>query len=149
MENKIILTAILLTTTAYSDLKYVKMGTETGVGYRFHKDSHGYDLSVNYSPILDETTMSGKVLYLYYPTNHLYLGAGVGIVHGRLNHGPHASRTYPSLETAFGYEFVTKKKVTFFTQLELSIPYQSEFLPLYLHKPGESWRPGITIGMGF
>lgn len=149
-------------------LKYIKLGTEVGVGYRFHKKAHGCDLSLNYTSLFGETWTGGKALYLFYPSsnskNYFYMGAGAGIVYGTLDlersmpallsggrgHvSIHKNKTYPTFETAIGYEFLADRKVKLFTQLDLTVPFGSEPLPFFISGPGECWKPAITLGIGF
>ncbi len=166
--------SILLTSTGYTlsaspiELKYLKIGTEWGGGYRLHKNYHGMDLSLNYAKLGGETWAGGKALYLFYPFYHsqhpFYLGVGSGLVHGRMdiegsvppqwNNGRgyseiHKSKTYPTLEAFIGYEFFLQKRIKLFTQAELSVPLKSQFFPLFVKGPGESWRPGVSLGIGF
>jgi hypothetical protein len=149
-------------------LKYIKLGTEIGAGYRFHQNVHGCDLSLNYTSLFGETWTGGKALYLFYPFsssgNHFYVGAGAGVVYGTLDLEKsmpaflsggrghvsiHKNKTYPTFETAIGYEFLADRKVKLFTQFDLTVPFDSEPLPLFIKGPGEGWKPSITLGIGF
>lgn len=148
-----------------TELRYVKVGTELGAGYRVHRNAHGCDLSINYAAFFGETWTGGKALYLFYPFSKcFYVGSGLGIVHGSmdvkesmpplLSNGKgyveiHKNKIYPTLETSLGYEFTNNTKVKVFTQLELSIPFRSHPFSLYTSGPGESWKPGISVGVGY
>lgn len=154
--------------TEIRHLRYVKIGSEIGAGYRFHKNAHGADLSVNYASMSGESWTGGRALYLFYPflnpDNGFYIGAGTGITYGTLDiedsmppllgNGKggasiHNHKIYPTLETTIGYEFFAGKKITLFTQIDLSIPFGSEPLPLFINGPGQSWKPTISLGIGF
>ena len=162
------LTSQIETDSRVKQIKYIKIGSDIGAGYRLHKNAHGFDLSANYASMFGETWTSGKALYLFYPFsssgNYFYMGAGPGITYGTLDiessispllsngtgrYSIHKSKLYPTLETTLGYEFFTGEKVTLFTQIDLSIPFDSEPLPLFIGGPGEGWKPAISLGIGF
>lgn len=97
-----------------------------GIGYRFHQEKHGADVSLNvflikvfwrkyFLPFL-------KSSYIYYPSNNgFYLGMGANV--GFISLGPLAT---------IGYEFTIKNKIFTFVQLDatyvVSRYYYSRFL---------------------
>jgi|GEM_PF-5402291 len=135
------------TETSPIQLRYVKVGTEMGVGYRWHREKHGFDLSVNLSSILIDNWVSAKAVYLQYPWyaqhRYFYWGVGAGFIHDELLlptlHG--CSKTnYPSLEGLVGYEFNTDKKIKYFLQLGVSVPMNKDAIP---------FLPALAFGVGF
>jgi hypothetical protein len=134
--------------TSPIQLRYVKVGTECGIGYRWHRDKHGVDLSVNFSSILIDNWVSAKALYLQYPWyaqhRYFYWGAGAGFIHEEfLLPQPIAgcSKTnYPSLEGLVGYEFNAEKKIKYFLQLGVSVPMTKDAFP---------FLPALAFGVGF
>ncbi len=175
MKNKLFL-VLLLTKTLCSvslpfikpvkepHLRYMKIGTEIGVGYRFHQQIHGIDFSLNYSSFFGESSIGGKALYLLYPFSHpkaqIYFGAGAGILHGTLHRkGPtiwgdwavevNKERTYPTIETSLGYQFPIDKKIKVFAQIDLTIPWKSKPIALLITGPGQGWKPALNLGLGF
>lgn len=122
-------------------IRYIKAGTELGIGYRWHKKD-GFDLSLNVSSIGIWNYFSVKALYLQFPQldqqRFFYWGAGTGLIY-EVDLG--GQRWFPSLEGAVGYEFCTDKNIKCFLQLGLSVPVStSSLLPVI---------PALSFGIGF
>ncbi len=123
-----------------------------GLGIRFQKDSHGFDLSATLGSLLFFNYFSLKGLFLFYPqsekTQRFYLGCGPGIGYclsacsmgsPRVN----ASTEYGLLnfEGVLGYEFKCSRHFKTFVQFEISQPL--------LHIDGHShYTPGVGFSVG-
>lgn len=102
-----------------------------GLGARFQKNKHGFDISANFSSLIFTNYASLKGLFLFYPypekKNQFYLGVGPGIGY-HLNFVPMGSpygtasdsRGSVTLEGVLGYEFRHSKHLKTFIQLEIS-----------------------------
>jgi hypothetical protein len=127
--------------TAPVQLRYFKMGTEMGFGYRRHA-KHGVDISENMTSIVVDNWFSLKALYLQYPwyAQHrlFYWGAGAGVVY---EVALFEESLYPSLESLVGYEFFTDKKIKVFVQLGASVPIGCD--------TGWPVLPLFSVGAGF
>lgn len=149
--KKIILSCLLIQagilsasneTDSLVQIRYAKVGTEVGFGYRLHKESHGFDLSAAYTPILGSNWINAKALYLNYPfyekDRFFYFGAGLSMV--LFDSFPRGWHRAPYLPLAIGYEFSTEKSTKTFLQFDLNFPlttYPSVILPT------------LTFGFGF
>ncbi len=153
-----------------STLSYMKLGMahppgdsfiilpSCGLGMRFQKGCHGFDLSANLDSILFLNYASLKGMYLFYPQpekkHPLYVGIGPGIGY-RLSLFPmgqpfgsgSSKRGMATLEGVLGCPFRQNHSLKTFLQLELSQPA--------LHFGRDRGRgnsyPGValTTGIGF
>ncbi len=174
-ERYLILPVLLLFTPLFADeqtsrkqldlaretirLRYLKAGTELGIGYREHKNLHGFDLSLSEAICFYPNWINVKGLYVQYPyhssRHFFYWGVGAGInyefnYHSESGSTPlmpyigcpncHHWRVFPSLEGVVGYEFFADKNVKMFVQGSLSVPVGDASLPFV---------PALSIGVGF
>lgn len=90
-----------------------------GIGYRYHKNHHGFDASLN---ILDETSYHilplWKCAYLFYPHDSFYWGPGLGGLFEFYHHRPHPTIPWPYV--TLGKDIQIGKQTKLFIQLDAS-----------------------------
>jgi hypothetical protein len=126
-----------------------------GLGARFQKGHHGFDLSASLSSMMLYNYFSMKQIFLYYPLkqkNHpFYLGLGPGVgfhfnaVPNAGSHGASSSEWVNlNLEGLMGMEFRHAEHLKTFIQVELSQP----ICTFATHRE-DKYIPGVALVGGF
>ena len=128
----------------------------SGLGIRFQKEDHGYDLSVNLASALFINYVSIKGVFLLYPRQEkpypFYYGFGqeVGcyldlVPMGQPFGGVSHTHGIIALEVLLGYEFRQAQHFKTFIQLELSQPICNFGMSHHRYQSGLA----LTAGIGF
>lgn len=172
--RNLLLLLILISSILHSDqetrssLYYIKLGAahppgnsavilpSCGIGTRFQRDNHGFDLSANLGSVVFVNYASLKGLFLFYPQperqHQLYYGVGPGLGYHLASvpmGGPFGGGTTEygniTLEGVLGYEFRHASHFKSFIQLEISQPSMG----FGRHRIYCRFTPGVALHGGF